>query len=1033
MVSSQRAILMGVVFASVLTPLTEFTQAAGPVSDDFNACDLNRGVWTPVNPLGTATLTLEGLGTEDARAVISIPDGPPHDVWTTYNDTVRLLQPAENKDFEVRVKFDSLLTTGYQMQGVLVEQDVGRFLRYDLIHDGTSPFLFSATFASGAAVIRGNRAIANAAPLHLSVLRAGDQWTLRYSYDGATWLDFSAFSFAMAVGRVGPFAGNWSMDNPPATTVNLDYFLNVASPLSREDGPADTNLTLTTAATGQGSIAVDPLKSSYACGEQVTVTAIPAPGWKFDLWSGDLSGTTPTQTLSMVVARVIHARFVADGPSALQITNLLVTPSQTGAVITWNTNQPASSRLRYGTTSSYELGELLNEAFVISHSVSVTGLAANTQHHYSITCVDQSNRSTITPDATFTTTNAPPPADLTSDDFSGGALNTQLWTIGNPSGQATFRTVGTGTADARLEITVPAGVPHGAGPDGVQAPWVKQQVQNKDFGVQAKFDSVIDKSYQIQGLIIQEDNDTYLRCDFYADNATPHLYVAAFDDGTTRTLANVTVPGGVPYFLRVSREGDLFTVSYSKNGQSWTQAASFAQPMTVTAVGPYVANEGSPAPAFTGLVDYVFNTANPIVAEDGQQNQDTTPPTISSIQAVPQETSIGVSWTTDEPANSVVLYGRTAAYELGSNSDLTPSSTHAISITGLDPNTDYNLRISSADASGNEAQSDNLVVRTAGIPTGGPTVDIWYGDTQEFGRIGTPVPMINVLGNASTDNGLSSLSYSLNGGSLQALSVGPNTRRLALAGDFNVEIPFSQLQPGSNNVQIRARDQSGRETIRTVSVINSSGPVWPNPYFINWGGVSDINSVAQVIDGIWGISGGSVRPLVLAYDRLIAVGDRTWQNYEASCPITVHSIDTAGYAAPSYGPGVGVLLRWPGHTNDGHQPWEGVYPLGAIGFFRWTSAYERFEIFGNNGRILASAPDETLQLGVQYTFKMRVQSFGDQAQYQFKWWTANQTEPSDWQLTGSQSLNEDPGSGCILLLAHHVDASFGNVTVVPAP
>ncbi len=213
-------------------------RAAGPVSDDFNACALNTNVWTVLDPVGTATVNLVGMGTDDAQAVIAIPAGPSHDVWTTYNDTVRLMQPADNTDFEVRVKFDSLLTTGYQMQGIFVEQDAGRFLRYDLVQDGTSTFLFSATFAAGSAVIRGNKYVTNGAPFHLSVRRAADQWTLKYSYDGTNWLSFSNFSFTMNVARLGPFAGNWATVTAPAVTVKVDYVLNVALPFAREDGPA---------------------------------------------------------------------------------------------------------------------------------------------------------------------------------------------------------------------------------------------------------------------------------------------------------------------------------------------------------------------------------------------------------------------------------------------------------------------------------------------------------------------------------------------------------------------------------------------------------------------------------------------------------------------------------------------------------------------------------------------------------------------------------------------------------------------------
>jgi hypothetical protein len=39
-----------------------------------------------------------------------------------------------------------------------------------------------------------------------------------------------------------------------------------------------------------------------------------------------------------------------------------------------------------------------------------------------------------------------------------------------------------------------------------------------------------------------------------------------------------------------------------------------------------------------------------------------------------------------------------------------------------------------------------------------------------------------------------------------------------------------------------------------------------------------------------------------------------------------------------------------------------------------------------------------------------------------------QSEPSNWTLQGQQSLS-DPQNGSVLLVSHHVDAEFGNVTV----
>jgi hypothetical protein len=55
---------------------------------------------------------------------------------------------------------------------------------------------------------------------------------------------------------------------------------------------------LTATAIGQGSVALNPAGGSYLSGATATLTATPAAGWRFDHWTGDLTGTTnPAQVL----------------------------------------------------------------------------------------------------------------------------------------------------------------------------------------------------------------------------------------------------------------------------------------------------------------------------------------------------------------------------------------------------------------------------------------------------------------------------------------------------------------------------------------------------------------------------------------------------------------------------------------------------------------------------------------------------------------------------------------------------------------
>lgn len=58
-----------------------------------------------------------------------------------------------------------------------------------------------------------------------------------------------------------------------------------------------------------GRVLVNPDKDRYAFGEEVTLTAVPAEGFRFIGWEGDFSGDEPTVTLTMENSLQLTARF----------------------------------------------------------------------------------------------------------------------------------------------------------------------------------------------------------------------------------------------------------------------------------------------------------------------------------------------------------------------------------------------------------------------------------------------------------------------------------------------------------------------------------------------------------------------------------------------------------------------------------------------------------------------------------------------------------------------------------------------------
>jgi hypothetical protein len=85
-------------------------------------------------------------------------------------------------------------------------------------------------------------------------------------------------------------------------------------------------------------------------------------------------------------------------------TKVMVSPTGTGATITWNTYEPATTQVKYGVTSGYGSASSPNPSLVTSHSVALTGLLPATLYHYQVISADAVGNIAALADQTFTTT-----------------------------------------------------------------------------------------------------------------------------------------------------------------------------------------------------------------------------------------------------------------------------------------------------------------------------------------------------------------------------------------------------------------------------------------------------------------------------------------------------------------------------------------------------------------------------------------------------------------------------------------------------
>ncbi|MDD5688638.1 MAG: carbohydrate-binding protein, partial [Elusimicrobia bacterium] len=121
--------------------------------------------------------------------------------------------------------------------------------------------------------------------------------------------------------------------------------------------------------------------------------------------------------------------------------------SGTAAVITWTTNEPATSKVEYGLTTSYgNTTAVTDNSGVTSHSVTLSGLTENTVYHYRMVSVDMNGNPTTTGDYSFTTILNDPNPPVISNITASVTQNSAIITWNTDENSDSQVTYGTSTA-----------------------------------------------------------------------------------------------------------------------------------------------------------------------------------------------------------------------------------------------------------------------------------------------------------------------------------------------------------------------------------------------------------------------------------------------------------------------------------------------------------------------------------------------------------------------------------------------------------
>ncbi len=184
--------------------------------------------------------------------------------------------------------------------------------------------------------------------------------------------------------------------------------------------------------------------------------------------------------------------------------------------------------------------------------------------------------------------------------------------------------------------------------------------------------------------------------------AVEEVMILAANRGTVVSIspakANLAAASTAQFTALVTGNND--TITWSATGGSITNTGFFTAP---NAAGTYTVKAAC--------------TTNPSIGASATVSvftvSDTTPPTISAVTASNISAGgVAIAWNTDEPADTQVEYGTTAAYDSLSTQNPAMVTSHSVAFGGLSPGVSYHYRVRSKDAAGNLAVSSDFSFTT---------------------------------------------------------------------------------------------------------------------------------------------------------------------------------------------------------------------------------------------------------------------------------------------------------------------------------
>jgi hypothetical protein len=459
------------------------------------------------------------------------------------------------------------------------------------------------------------------------------------------------------------FGGSVAATGPVITGVTATNIIDTSATIVwTTDQPSSSQVNYGTT-TGYGTSSA--LNGTLVTSHSVTLSGLtPGTAYDYEVVSANSTGASTTSSNFTFTTEIL-----VTGPGPVISPPPSISVTATTASFTWTTDQPSSTVVLYGPTTSYGSSSS-NPAFVTSHAVQLTGLTPATTYYCEIISTNSAGTSSTYTNCTFTTLSS----SGSSASYVGLDTTTQgTWTPSYGADGFVIPNDETSiTSYATVNVTGASTWTWATGTSDVRA----LQIYS---GATARIASTYYAPSTFSINVNITDGNTHKIA----------LYLLDWDSGSRAETISI---------LDASSHAVLNTQSFSnfQNGQfaSWDISGSVIFQVTLT---------GGENAVVAGIF---FGGAVPIG------------PVITSVTATNiTGTSATITWTTSEPSTSQVNYGTTTGYGSSSILNATLVTSHSVTLSGLTPGVTYDYDAVSANASNTSSTSANFTFATPASST----------------------------------------------------------------------------------------------------------------------------------------------------------------------------------------------------------------------------------------------------------------------------------------------------------------------------